>query len=102
MMAGGAIVATPQILPITDMRYRHMEVMAKLAKGPVFLTRHGIGEAVLLSTEQWDKLMAYLDERTDIIDVLEAELELARNEDSIKDIDTNELEAIARGEHLPT
>ena len=46
--------------------------------------------------------MAYLDERTDIIDVLEAELELARNEDSIEDIDTNELEAIARGEHLPT
>lgn len=95
-------MATPQILPITDMRYRHTEVMAKLANGPVFLTRHGTGEAVLLSTEQWDKLMAYLDERTDIIDVLEAELELARNEDTIEEIDINELEAIARGEHLPT
>ena len=60
---------TPQILPITDMRYRHTEVLDKLTNGPIFLTRHGVGEAVLLSNEQWEKLMAHLENQADVAEM---------------------------------
>ncbi|MEM7132179.1 MAG: type II toxin-antitoxin system prevent-host-death family antitoxin [Chloroflexota bacterium] len=65
---------TPQILPISDMRNRHVEVMDKLTNGPVFLTRRGEGAAVLLSNEQWSTLMHHVEEQADRMDVLEAML----------------------------
>lgn len=92
---------TPQILPITDMRYRHTEVLDKLTNGPIFLTRHGVGEAVLLSNEQWEKLMAHLENQADIIDALEAKLELATGKDTVEKINVDELKAMSRGEYLP-
>lgn len=95
------MLTTPQILPMSDMRNRHTEVIDKLANGPVFLTRHGVGEAVLLSNEQWATLMRYIEDQADIIDALEAKLEIALGEDQVEDIDINELKAIARGERLP-
>lgn len=76
------MLATPQILPISDMRNRHPEVLKKLEKGPVFLTLRGEGTAVLLSTEQWERLMGYMEEQADIIDVLEAQLAEAKGEEA--------------------
>lgn len=72
--------AMPQILPISDMRNHHPKVMKKLENGPVFLTLRGEGTAVLLSNQQWEKLMSYIDEQADIIDVLEAQLAEAQGE----------------------
>ncbi len=66
--------AAPQILPISDMRNRHVEVMDKLSEGPVFLTRRGEGAAVLLSYEHWNALMRSLEEQADIVDIMEAQL----------------------------
>jgi prevent-host-death family protein len=94
MIKGGPMTA-PQILPMSDMRNRHAEVMEKLTNGPVFLTRHGAGEAVLLSMKQWEKLMAHLEEKDDIIDVLEAELEAARNGEQAELFTADELTALA-------
>ena len=76
------MTATPQILPISDMRNRHPEVMKKLENGPVFLTLRGEGAAVLLSTKQWDRLMGYIETQADIIDVLEAQLAEAKGEEA--------------------
>jgi prevent-host-death family protein len=76
------MLATPQILPISDMRNRHPEVMKKLEKGPVFLTLRGEGAAVLLSTEQWERIMGYMEDQADIIDVLEAQLAEAQGEEA--------------------
>lgn len=90
----------PQILPMSDMRNRHTEVMEKLVNGPVFLTRHGSGEAVLLSIEQWDKLLAYVEEQADIIDVLEAELEAAQKNEEAEPFAPGELEALAAGHEV--
>jgi prevent-host-death family protein len=87
---------------MSDIRNRHTEVLKKLADGPVFLTRHGVGEAVLLSNEQWASLMQYIEEQADTIDVLKAQLEIARGEDVVEDVDISELEELARGERLPT
>ena len=95
------MAAIPQILPMSDMRNRHAEVIEKLVDGPVFLTRHGVGEAVLVSNEQWAILMRYIEDQADIIDVLEAKLEIALSQDQIEDVDINELKAMASGERLP-
>ena len=74
------MLMVPQILPISDMRNRHVEVMDKLADGPVFLTRRGEGAAVLLSTDQWQSIMCRLEEQADIVDVFEAEFAELRGE----------------------
>jgi prevent-host-death family protein len=96
------MLASPQILPMSDMRNRHTEVLEKLTAGPVFLTRHGVGEAVLLSNEQWASLMEYIEEQADTIDVLNAQLEIARGEDVIEAVDIAALEDLARGDRLST
>jgi len=67
------MLTAPQILPISAMRNRHVEVMEKLSDGPVFLTRRGEGAAVLLSYEHWNALMCRLDDQEDIVDVMEAQ-----------------------------
>lgn len=76
------MIATPQILPISDMRNHHPEVMKKLDNGPVFLTLRGEGAAVLLSTNQWERLMNFIETQADTIDVLEAQLAEAKGEEA--------------------
>ena len=90
------MLTTPQILPISDMRNRHVEVMEKLTDGPVFLTRRGEGAAVLLSNDQWGDIMRYLEEQADIVDVLEAQL-AERQGEAAEPFQTDELTAIANG-----
>ena len=45
-----------EIAPITDMQDRPAEIMARLVKGPVILTEHGRGAAVLVSMEEWQAI----------------------------------------------
>jgi prevent-host-death family protein len=89
----------PQILPVSDMRNRHNEVMDKLTNGPVFLTRHGTGEAVLLSMKQWESILASLDEQADVIDLLEAQLEAAQNREEPEPFTAEEHAAMAAAKH---
>lgn len=48
------------IAPITDMRDRPNEILARLMQGPVILTEHGRSAAVLLSMEEWEAIKAQL------------------------------------------
>jgi prevent-host-death family protein len=94
------MLATPQILPISDMRNRHPEVMKNLANGPVFLTLRGEGTAVLLSMEQWEQIVGHLEEQADIIDVLEAQLAEAQGEEA-EPFGPDELSEMAAPTHVP-
>lgn len=89
----------PQIIPVSDMRNRHNEVFDKLANGPVFLTRHGTGEAVLLSMKQWESLLTSLEEHADIIDVLEAELAAAQSGEGPEPFTAEERASLAAAKH---
>lgn len=56
----------PQIIPISDIRIRHGEVLGKLENGPVILAQRSRPAAVLVSVEEWDKIaqrMSDLEER---------------------------------------
>lgn len=89
----------PQILPVSDIRNRHNEVMDKLINGPVFLTRHGTGEAVLLSMKQWESILTSLEEQADVIDVLEAELAAARSGEGPEPFTAEERASLAAAKH---
>lgn len=52
----------PQIVPISDLRIRHGEVLSKLDKGPVVLAQRSRPAAVLVSVEDWDKTIQRLSE----------------------------------------
>jgi prevent-host-death family protein len=45
----------PQIVPITDLRIKHAEVLRMLHKGPVILAQRSRPTAVLVSVEEWDR-----------------------------------------------
>jgi PHD/YefM family antitoxin component YafN of YafNO toxin-antitoxin module len=52
--------AVPQIVPVTDLRLKHVQVFGMLHNGPVVLAQRSRPAAVLVSVEAWDKLAAEL------------------------------------------
>lgn len=83
--------AAPQIVPISDLRNRHTDVLKQLKNGPVFLTQHGRGSAVLLSLEQWNQIDEEIEELRDVIAVLKNRLAVAKGEDEVVEADIDEL-----------
>lgn len=65
-----------QFEPITHMQTKPSEVLAKLEAGPVILAQRSKPAAVLVSVAQWDRLIERLEDQADIIDALEAKLEI--------------------------
>ena len=45
-----------EVAPISDLRHRQNEIMDQLSKGPVILTQHSHGTAVLMSMQQWQQI----------------------------------------------
>ena len=92
-----------QIVPISDMKLQQPEVLGMLAKGPVVLAHRSRPAAVLVSVEQWDRLMEQLEDQQDIIDVQEAELSLASSKSRLVEMSPEELEVwMADGATVPT
>lgn len=69
-----------QIVPITDMRLRHAEVLERLSQGPVILAQRSKPAAVLVAVEMWDQIADYIDDLEATVDALDAELKIARGE----------------------
>ena len=83
---------TPQIVPVTDLRMKHVEVFALLDKGPVILAQRSRPAAVLVSTMLWDRLMDRLEEQDDLIEVLQAELDIATGKTRVERLSSEEIE----------
>ena len=51
------------IRPITDLRNKSNEIseFVKAAREPVFITKNGVGDMVVLSVEQYEKLQGQLE-----------------------------------------
>ena len=56
-------MATPRIQPVTDVKRRATEIIARLKKEkiPVLITEHGRSAAVLLDVESYDALLRRLE-----------------------------------------
>lgn len=70
----------PQMASISDLRNNHLEVFARLEKGPVVLVNRTQPQGILLSPTQWDKLLTRLEDLEDLVDVLNTELQVERGE----------------------
>lgn len=46
-----------QIVPITDLRKHHNDILSKLSQGPVILAQRSRAAAVLVSVQEWDIIM---------------------------------------------
>jgi prevent-host-death family protein len=57
--------AVVEVAPISDLRHRQNEIIDQLSKGPVILTQHGRGTAVLLSMQQWQEISECLSAQAD-------------------------------------
>ena len=65
----------PEILPISELRQRQERVLNKVAENPVILTQHGRASVVLVSPEQWNRLIEELEDLQDALDAIEARQE---------------------------
>jgi hypothetical protein len=95
------MIQAPQIEAVSTLSRDYRRIFAKLNAGPVFLAHRSKAIAALVSIEEWNKIVALLDEQQDLIDVLEAELELASGADSLIDGDIAELEKLGHGNPIP-
>ncbi len=75
------MAALPQLVPISDLRTRQAESLAGLREGPVILTQRSKAAAVLISTEQYNQMVAMLEDLQDALDAKEAR----RDPDAVTD-----------------
>lgn len=65
----------PTIIPITDLRLKQNEVLASVADGPVVVTLFGRPAAVMVSPEEYDRIMVALEDLQDAADAAAARRE---------------------------
>lgn len=92
--------ATPQIIPVSELRNDYNRVLDLAQIEPVFLTKNGRAAGILISTDAWDRLAEKLEDFQDVIAILEAELAVARGEDEVADINIEELKTMAVSNEL--
>jgi prevent-host-death family protein len=52
----------PELVPISEIRKRQSEILVQLHDNPVILTQRGRAAAVLVSPEQWNRLIVRIKE----------------------------------------
>jgi prevent-host-death family protein len=82
MLAGGEVERVPELIPISDIRQRQVEILGRLANGPVILTQHGRAAAVMLSPAEYNRLIDALEDLQDALDAA-----AARQESGERDFD---------------
>lgn len=92
----------PQMVSISDLKNHHLDVLAKVERGPVLLASRNQPAAVLLSPDAWDRLMEHIEDLEDLVTALQVELDLSCGDSAVEAADLVELEAMARREPLPT
>ncbi len=65
----------PELVPISDIRQRQVEILASLAGGPIILTQHGRAAAVMVSPAEYERMVAALEDAQDALDAAAARRE---------------------------
>jgi prevent-host-death family protein len=79
--------AIPELVPISQLRQKQSEVLNRLSQGPVILTQHGQGAAVLVGLEQWNQMIETLDDLQDALDAALIQQEIAAGGEEVLDWD---------------
>jgi prevent-host-death family protein len=78
---------SPQIEPITELRRDPLQVLGKLRKGPVFLTQRSQRAAVMISPEQWDRIVEQIEELEDAVAIYKTRYEVATGKTEMVELD---------------
>lgn len=70
-------------LSVTDARERFSEVVETAERQPVFLTKHGRRQAVVLSAAQYDRLLQLVEDAEDLADADAAMAAIEQGEPTI-------------------
>jgi prevent-host-death family protein len=77
----------PQMASISDLRNRHLEILARLEQGPVLLASRNRPAAVLVSPEQWNELVDLIADYEDILVTKERIHEAESSPEAMRPID---------------
>ena len=91
------MAALPEVIPISDLRLRQREILARLGQGPVVLTQHGRAAAVLISPEEWNHLIEALEDLQDAAEAAQAYEEWKRDPSTGKPWEEIRAELVAEG-----
>ena len=75
----------PEIVPVSGLRTRQNEVLDSLSEGPIVLTHHGRAAAVVVSPEQWNRLVENLEDLSDSLDAIEMKARIVSGQESVSD-----------------
>ncbi|MFN8489489.1 MAG: type II toxin-antitoxin system prevent-host-death family antitoxin [Caldilineaceae bacterium] len=93
----------PQIASISDLRNKHLEILARLVQGPVILANRNEPVAVLISPAEWDAIVEELDDYWCALEAAKAELAIARGESQVVQMTEQELdEWLTEDEAVPS
>jgi len=53
-------------VPVTEARERFSELVAAVSEAPVFLTKHGKRQAVLISADEYERLLGIAEDTSDV------------------------------------
>ncbi|MEZ4733047.1 MAG: type II toxin-antitoxin system Phd/YefM family antitoxin [Caldilineaceae bacterium] len=70
----------PQIVPISEMKLNQPAVLEKLNVGPVILASRSKATAVLVSVQQWERMVTYIEDLEDALAVAKLKLADTRGE----------------------
>ena len=93
--------ATPQIVPVSDLRNDSNRILELSKSAPVFLTKNGHAAGVLVSTYAWDRIFERIEELEDLVAVLDAELAVERGEEIPAPVTEEELRAMVVQDEVP-
>jgi len=77
------MITVPKLVPISKLRQRQNEILAKLSESPVVLTQHGEAVAVLVGPEMWNQLLEELETWQDSFDAVEAKYRILTGEEEV-------------------
>ena len=86
----------PQMVSVSELKNHHLNVIKRLKQGPVLVASHNQPTAIIVSPGEWDSLMDKLESLEALVEAMTDDIAILRGEANA------ELEAMAKGEQLPT
>jgi len=85
----------PQMVEIGELHKNHLVVIGVIDKGPIVITNDSLPLGVWAHPRTWDRMLELMEDQQDIIDALEAKLEIATGQDEYVTLTANEIETWA-------
>lgn len=88
----------PNMASISDLKHRHLDVIAQLGAGPVVIANRNQPVGVLIAPEEWNALAEELEDLRDSVSALSVLLEIEKGERETVELTAEDLHAWAAGD----